>query len=149
MSYALMAPDPWFALPEQEREARAILGSDDCVIDDSEFYLRGSLELPLRDQTGTFVWSVWVSVSERSYNTILEFWDVAQRDHLPPIFGWLSNSISVYPQTRALKTNVHLRNDGMRPFIELEPTDHPLSVEQRAGITLQRVAEIADAARIH
>ncbi|MFF0296871.1 hypothetical protein ACFYS8_16970 [Kitasatospora sp. NPDC004615] len=34
---------------------------------------------------------------------------------------------------------------GQRPLIELEPTDHPLTVEQRAGITRDRVREIAEA----
>ncbi len=33
---------------------------------------------------------------------------------------------------------------GQRPLIELEPTDHPLAAEQRAGITLARVQEIAE-----
>jgi hypothetical protein len=30
-----------------------------------------------------------------------------------------------------LKTNVHTRARGLRPTVELEPTDHPLAVEQR------------------
>ena len=30
----------------------------------------------------------------------------------------------------------------LRPLIELEPTEHPLAIEQRAGITVDRVAEI-------
>jgi hypothetical protein len=47
-----------------------------------------------------------------------------------------------YPSTISLKTRVHLRNNGVRPFVELEPTDHPLAVEQRTGITAARVAEI-------
>jgi hypothetical protein len=29
--------------------------------------------------------------------------------------------------------------------LELEPTDHPLAIEQRDGITLARVVEIAQA----
>ena len=33
----------------------------------------------------------------------------------------------------------------MKPFIELEATDHPLAVEQREGITMDRVREIAEA----
>jgi hypothetical protein len=37
---------------------------------------------------------------------------------------------------------VHLRDHGIRPYIELEVTEHPLAVEQRSGITMQRVAEI-------
>ncbi|WP_313622718.1 DUF2199 domain-containing protein [Achromobacter sp.] len=41
-----------------------------------------------------------------------------------------------------MKTHVHLRDDGIRPYIELEPTSHPLAVEQRNGITIDRVAEI-------
>jgi hypothetical protein len=41
-----------------------------------------------------------------------------------------------------LKTRVHLRDHEVRPFIELEPTDHPLALEQRNGISVDRVAEI-------
>ena len=50
-----------------------------------------------------------------------------------------------YPDTLNLKTMVYLRNDGVRPSIELEPTDHPLAVEQREGISMTRVAEIYEA----
>jgi hypothetical protein len=38
---------------------------------------------------------------------------------------------------------VHTQPIGSRPLIELEPTDHPLAIEQRQGITLARVQEIA------
>jgi hypothetical protein len=41
-----------------------------------------------------------------------------------------------------LKTMVHLRDDGIRPFIEIEPSDHPLSVEQQGGISVERLSEI-------
>ena len=64
------------------------------------------------------------------------------RDDEPAIFGWLCNRISIYPETNSLRTNLHLRNDGLRPAIELEPTEHPLAVEQRNGITLDRAQEI-------
>jgi hypothetical protein len=40
---------------------------------------------------------------------------------------------------------VHLRDHGQRPFIELEPTQHRLAVEQRSGITVDRVGEILSA----
>jgi hypothetical protein len=32
----------------------------------------------------------------------------------------------------------------MRGLVELEPTDHPLAVEQREGITFARVPQIAE-----
>ncbi|MFE7803030.1 hypothetical protein [Nocardia sp. NPDC057440] len=33
---------------------------------------------------------------------------------------------------------------GNRPLVELEPTDHPLAVEKRTGITSARVHWIAE-----
>ncbi len=32
--------------------------------------------------------------------------------------------------------------DRTRPFIELEPTDHPLAIEQRVGIDRARVIQL-------
>ena len=50
------------------------------------------------------------------------------------------------PTTLDLKTNLHTQELGVRPLIELEPTDHPLAVEQREGITVARVQELAEIA---
>lgn len=67
------------------------------------------------------------------------------REDEKPYFGWLTTELPFYsPGTTNLKTNAHTRPVGQRPFIELEPTDHPLAVEQRTGITLDRVREIAE-----
>ncbi|MFK4388358.1 hypothetical protein ABH916_000286 [Peribacillus frigoritolerans] len=41
-------------------------------------------------------------------------------------------------------SRVHPRPNGIRPYIELEPTDHPLAVEYRNGVTIERVQEIAE-----
>jgi hypothetical protein len=38
-----------------------------------------------------------------------------------------------------LKTMVHQREVGVRPWVELEPTDHPLAIHQRDGIEPQRL----------
>lgn len=69
-------------------------------------------------------------------------YDTAERSHIGPFFGWLNSSLSPYPETLNLKTHVHLRNNGILPFIQLEPTDHPLAVEQHEGITMARVGEL-------
>jgi hypothetical protein len=50
------------------------------------------------------------------------------------MFGWLSTSIPCYPETINLKTNVHNSPIGVTPYIELEPTEHPLAMEKREGI---------------
>jgi hypothetical protein len=91
--------------------------------------------------TGVF----WVSLSQSSFERVGDLWETDIRENEPTFFGWLCTKLSVYPETFGLKTKVHLRKGAQRPFIEVEPTAHPLAQEQRTGITLQRVEEIATA----
>jgi hypothetical protein len=142
LDFAIKAPHNWFGIPDEERANRVKLTSDICIIDDEERYVRGCLEIPVHGLADAFVYGVWVSISERSLLRIRELWDAEVRDDEPPLFGWLCNNIAIYGETLHLKTNLHLRNGGSRPLIELEPTDHPLAVEQRTGITVARVQEI-------
>lgn len=100
---------------------------------------------PRRPWSSEFEWGVWVSLSQRNFLRMHELWHTPGRENEPPYFGWLSTEIPVYrPSTLSLKTQVHTRPVGERPLIELEPTDHPLAVEQRAGITVARVQEFAE-----
>src|SRR5262249_15789553 len=92
-----------------------------------------------------FAWGVWVSLKKENYLRAVSLWTTKGREVEPPYFGWLNNMISIYdPPTINLKTNVHTRAVGLRPFVELEPTNHPLAIEQRNGITVERVREIAE-----
>ncbi|CUI06291.1 DUF2199 domain-containing protein [Massilia antarctica] len=141
-SYAAHAPLSYDRIPEAERDARCELGSDDCVIDASMFLVRGCIEIPVVGEAEPFVWGVWVSLSEASYREWVKCFDLDQRSHIGPFFGWLNTSLSPYPATPSLKTMVHIRDGNLRPYIELEQTDHPLSVEQREGITRERLAQI-------
>ncbi len=141
---SLIAPVPfsYSALSPEERETRGDLGSDECVIDETQFFVRGCLDIPVHGSPESFTWGVWVSLSEASFLQWIEYFDQARRAHIGPFFGWLNTRLTPYPDTLNLKTMVHLRDDGIRPRIELEPTDHPLAIEQRQGITLERLAEI-------
>ena len=67
-----------------------------------------------------------------------------ERTKEPPYFGWLCSRIQIYPDTLLLKSHVHTREIGTRPYIELESSDHPLAVEQRSGIAGMRAHEIAE-----
>jgi hypothetical protein len=55
----------------------------------------------------------------------------------------LSVEVPGYAATLHLKTNVHSRPPGVRAAVVLEPTDQPLVVEQREGITLARLEQLA------
>lgn len=136
-------PIPYMALPEDERERRAWLDRDACVIDDREFYVRGHIEIPIVGSDEIFAWSVWASLSQASIAAIERAEEEQDWGGVGPFFGWLCSAMPYEPGTGGLKTNVHMR-PGLTPLIEIEPTDHPLAVEQREGVTLARVAEIAE-----
>jgi hypothetical protein len=103
------------------------------------------LVLPVVDAEDEFEWGVWVSLSEASYARMTELWTNPRRVDEPSYFGWLSTVLPLYePTTLNLATRVHSQPVGTRPTVELEPTDHPLAVEQRTGITVARVQEIAE-----
>ena len=135
-------PIQYLEIPEGQRSQRCTLTSDTCVIDDEMFFIRGCLEIPVIGDDQVFSWGVWASLSPKNFEHFQELYSEPNRSHHGPFFGWLNSHIWLYPDTINLKTMVHLRNDGIRPFVELEPTDHPLAVEQRDGITLERVREI-------
>jgi hypothetical protein len=143
MSFAVGAPDPYFALAERERKHRTAISSDACIIDNKHFYVLGCIELPVAGFEMPFVWNIWVSLSQTSFDRVGQLWETDIRTNEPPFFGWLANAIAIYPDTYALKTSVQLRDRGARPTITLEQTDHPLAVEQRDGISIARVEEIA------
>ncbi len=142
--YSADAPYWYEVVAPEEREARTLLSSDQCVIDDQYFFIRGSIEIAIIDESDTFVWGVWVSLNEDNFNRAHEHWNDPGRINEPPYFGWLSTKLPGYPDTLNLKTMVHTQPVGQRPLIELEPTEHPLAIEQREGITMARVKEIAE-----
>lgn len=142
-AYGPNFPDLYWEIPEGERDSRVEVDRDFCVIDGKHFFVRGRLEIPVIDSDEVFAWDVWVSQSEKNFNRTIELMDTEGRESEPPYFGWLSNNLHLYPDTTNLKTQVHTQPVGFVPTIELEPTEHPLVVEQRSGISLARVKEIA------
>ena len=114
--------------------------------DDGEltYFIRGVLEIPIIRTTDVVGYGVWSSLSERSFNRVVELWDDPLRTEEPPYFGWLSNSLPGYPETLNLKLDVITRHLDGRPVFELQDDDHPLITEQRNGITMDRVREIAE-----
>lgn len=139
--YSADAPLYFYSIHAAERGRRCVLDADTCIVDNQHYFARGCLELPVHGESEVFIWGVWVSLSQSSFATFKSSLALSERAHLGSFFGWLSAELPLYPSTENLKTRLHLR-DGIRPYIELEPTDHPLAVEQRNGIPVERVAEI-------
>jgi hypothetical protein len=141
------APDYWGG---DDAGDESFLDEELCYIDvptlgEQHFFIRGNIEIPVHgDGEEGLVYTVWASLSPANFRRAVERWGDPDRVKEPPYFGWLSTHLPGYPETLSLKTHVHTREPGTRPLIELEPTDHPLAVEQRDGVPLHRLAEIAE-----
>ncbi|WP_426366719.1 DUF2199 domain-containing protein [Streptomyces sp. E-08] len=143
MNYSAAAPYVWDSSFAGAPDC--LLSSDQCVIKGEHYFVKGLIEIPVIGSDEVFSWGVWASLSRENFSRAADLWDTPGRESEKPYFGWLTTELPVYaPSTVNLKVNVHTRPIGERPLVELEPTDHPLAVEQRAGITMDRVREIAE-----
>lgn len=140
------APALWYALPESERSSRALLTSDQCVIDEEHFFVRGRILLPIVDSEDSFIWLVWVSLSAKNFERMSELWETEGRESEPPYFGWLQSALPYEESTLSLKTAVHTMPLGERPYIEIKSEDHQLATEQVDGVSMSRVQEIVERA---
>jgi hypothetical protein len=144
-SYGFAEPWHYHILSEDQRANIAKLSEDACIIKDSDqvdYFIRVCLEVPIIAVEQPFVWGVWISLSEDNFRRYNETWDSpVETDEY---FGWLCTKLPFYPDTLGLKTLARPRPNGQRPTITLEPTDHPLSVDFREGVTIARAQEIAE-----
>lgn len=141
-------PDPWPGSEDKAPNAEALrstnfLSEDFCVREGQDHFVRCVLDLPLKGTEGrSFGFGVWSTLSEKNFKLYCETFDSGQQGELGPWFGWFSNRLKGYPDTLSLKCQVHPRPGRLRPWIEITQADHPLAVEQREGITIERLAEI-------
>jgi len=143
-SYASEAPARLYSIPAAEREARVDIVSDQCVLDRSEFFVLANIEIPILGSAEHFAWSVWVSLSEADFLRASELWTTAGRESEPPYVGSVGSALPCYPDTLNLRAQVVTRPVGEKFVLRLEPSEHPLALEQRRGVSWARVQEIAE-----
>jgi hypothetical protein len=145
---ACRRPEQWPGSEEAAQNADVvgasdILTEDFCVLEGQHYFVRSVLELPIIGSGGhSFGYGVWSTLSENNFRLYVDTFESGEQGELGPWFGWFSNRLPGYPDTLNLKCRVHPRAARQRPWIELEPTDHPLAVEQRDGITLDRLLDL-------
>lgn len=143
-SFSFPGPYTYFEQDKSVQEAGE-LGTDLCWYDDENgrhYFIRVCLEIPIHGVSEPFTWGVWVSLSETNFKRYVETYDLP--DLNDSYFGWFCNFLPYYDKTHSLKTSVHPRKGGLRPYIELEETDHPLSIDFYQGISIERAQEIAE-----
>ena len=144
LSFAADFPDMYANLKSEDRDLRAVIGTDQCIVDEKWFFIRGCLEIPVVGHSEPFLWGVWASVRQEAYDEISDCWTQEGREKTHGSFkGRLANSLSVYPETLNLKVEIRLEPVGTRPLFVVEEVEHPLANEQRLGITRTRAMELA------
>jgi hypothetical protein len=105
---------------------------------------RGCLDIPVDEQNEPFVWGVWVSLSKVNFDRYVASIGKPSTGE-GPYFGWLCSRLPGYPETLHLKTNVYFRAGHLRPSTEVEPTDHPLAIDLRSGISQEGLRQVTQA----
>ena len=141
-SFGPDAPYSYAAMSEFDRSNNAVLGSDNCIIKNEFFFVRGRIELPIIGTDESFVWLVWCSLSKESYAQWEDAYELDRRSHIGPFFGWLNTELPFYEGSLNLATSVHLLDNGIRPFVEIQEKDHALFTDQNEGISLQNAEQL-------
>jgi hypothetical protein len=142
VAFSIDKPDSYWDVPPNRIYSDIELTSDTCIIANQYYFIRGSLEIPINDLNDKFEFGVWVSLSYESFKTYVSYLDKKKRNNVAPLFGWLNTNIDYYGNTLNYKTMVHLRNDFIRPFIELEDNDNYLNKDFKFGINSDKYQEI-------
>jgi len=146
-SFGYKAPMHFDQLSDEDKSAIGKLSDDLCKIEHPEgtdYFARTILEIPIHGIKEPFLWGVWVSLSQESFEKYTSTW--GKHDETDSYFGWFSNRLPFYPDTINLKTNVRPRNGGARPILELQPTEHPLAIHYLHGISVHEAQQIAELA---
>ena len=131
-------PAIFLAASPEEREADFEIGPDiGRFRGDEHFFIRALLAVPVHGwPENPLTWAVWATVSEDSYNR----YKAVRLEHdgakIGPMFGWIGNALPGYEDTLTLRSRLWPQNDRRRPLVDLEPTEHPLAMQQRDGVTL-------------
>jgi hypothetical protein len=137
-------PEPCDALSPAEREGRVVLGDEICKLDDSRFFLRGNIELPLARDDTHFVWTIWVELERKPFKRALALWMRDARTREPPYPVRLATSLPLYdPPTLGIEAELHSPPVGVRFSVRVT-TQHPLAAEQRRGADPERLRALAE-----
>ena len=139
---AFKRPDYWLGLPAYKK----FFGKSDddrCRTPDGHYFVRAVLEIPVHNgPEPKLEYGLWASLSKKNFRRYAMTYGDADQSKLGPMFGWMSNEISDFPGSLNLKCYVQPRDEKLRPMLEIEPTDHPLSLAHHNGIAFELAQRI-------
>jgi hypothetical protein len=144
MVFAAPAPTAYEAISEAEREHRCEVTTDQCIIDNSSFFVLGRLQIPVIDIEEPFTWLCWVELSDADFDRVSALWHTEGRELEPAHSVELASTLPYEQPTLGLRAKLVTQPLGQRPLIELEQTTHPLGLQQSLGVSIQWVQSLAE-----
>ena len=140
-------PEPIFRLSEGERDRQAWLADDTAVLEPPDaaprFFVRGLVEIPVPELGDDFRYGAWVELDEDDWRRVAELWSDHDGWEQPPFEGRLASELEPYVATEGLPVLLRLEQVDRLPSVHLGKSEHPLAVEQRAGISVERSEQLA------
>lgn len=149
-SVGFRMPDPYASLSKEQRTSMGQLSDDFCTIAHEEgvdHFIRAILEVPIHGIEEPFLWGVWVSLSQKSFDRYRETFDEPVEGD--GFFGWVCNEIPAYPCESPRRADVWVQLGRARPKVVLHRSDDmrdQLVIDQLNGISVERAQEIAEQA---
>lgn len=138
LSLGFGVPDEVFQMPSAQCRERVRANSDLCSIDDTRFFIRGVLEVPIQQMGLNFGWGVWAEVSQIAFDDYLAHYS-ENGEELPAMAGVLANGLPGNEDgTLGLPLRIQLRASDKRPAFALEPSDNELYREQTEGMPARK-----------
>jgi hypothetical protein len=144
LSFSVKYPLAVGAVPKDEMDRRVVITPDLCVIDERFHYVRGRFAIPIHGLEEPFIWGCWVKIAPQDFFKTHQMWSDPARVDEPPFEGVLNSELPLYGDTRNLPVKVVSMPVGRRPHFFPVAEDHPIAVEIRDGISMERVVEIAE-----
>jgi len=140
---AFTLPDDVWAIPEEERKAKAKWTEDLCQFG-NRYFIRCLLPIPFTEREGEFGWGVWLEVEWPIFERYLKVFAQDATDESPAI-GALANEIPIYDSSIDLPATMRFGTASQRPTVWFsEEAQHACAREQRTGIDDRRYHEIVD-----
>jgi hypothetical protein len=139
-------PDPIYDLDAGDRRRRAWLADDFAVLDESRFFVRGLLEVPIPELESRFGFGAWLEVEQSEFQQLLQQWK--EPEQFPPVVGTLANELGPYTATTGLRAILYPTTLDELPSVGLEDAEHELFTDQRNGISVAR-SDVLAAAVLH
>ncbi len=150
-SMAYQSPDEWL---DKGWLARAFSHhSDDfCLIrkfgQTRSNYIRCIMSFSIKGEANEIMFGVWMSVSRKSLRVYEDGFKSGayEKSHC---FGYLSNNIFGFENSRGLHANIDFGTDNQRPKVFLDDCDHEIFEAQQNGLDLDYIERLTAAMSGH